>query len=150
MNGRCFKLLLFLVLWAAAWPGSSRADEMKVRFAALDVHLEAAQPVAAWQFELSEAGGRMRVVGVENGDSPAFAKAPYYDWKAVNDGRADRIIVADFTVRPPVELPAGKVRIATVHVRITGDSDPEYVLRLVTAGNATGKPIPASVHLNIQ
>ena len=150
MNGRCFKLLLFLALCAAAWFGLSRADEVKARFAALDVHLESAQPVAAWQFELSEASGRMRVVGVENGDSPAFAKAPYYDRKAVNDGRADRIIVADFTVRPPVELPAGKVRIATVHVRLTGDSDPEFVLRLVTAGNATGKPIPASVHLNVQ
>lgn len=150
MNGRCFKLLLFLFLWAVAWPGSSRADEMKARFAALDVHLESVQPVAAWQFELSEAGGRMRVVGVENGDSPAFAKAPYYDRKAVNDGRADRIIVADFTMRPPAELPAGTVRIATVHVRLTGDSRPDYVLRLVTAGNATGKPVPATVHLNIQ
>ncbi len=150
MNGRCARLLLLLVLWASAWPGLSRADVAKVRFAALDVHLESAQPVAAWQFELTETGGRMRVVGVENGDSPAFPKAPYYDRKAVNDGRADRIIVADFTLRPPAELPAGTVRIATVHVRITGDSEPEYVLRLVTAGNATGKPVPASVHLDIQ
>ena len=150
MNSRCSKLLLCLVLWAAAWPALSHADRMKVRFAAVDVHLESAKPVAAWQFELSEAGGRMRVVGVENGDSPAFAKAPYFDRTAVSDGRADRIIVADFTLRPPAELPVGKVRIATVHVRITGDSDPEYVLRLVTAGNAMGKPVPASVHLNVQ
>ena len=150
MNGGRARLLLCLMLWVAAWPGSAHADEKKVRFAALDVQLESAQPVAAWQFELSEAGGRMHVVGVENGDSPAFAKAPYFDRKAVNDGRADRIIVADFTLRPPAELPTGKVRIATVHVRITGDSRPEYVLRLVTAGNAAGKPVPASVHLNIQ
>jgi len=94
MSGRCAKLLLCLVLWAAAWPGWFHAEGKKVRFAALDVHLESTEPVAAWQFELSEAGGRMRVVGVENGDSPAFAKAPYYDRKAVSDGRADRIIVA--------------------------------------------------------
>lgn len=150
MKGPCLKLLLCLVLWAAAWPALSHADGMKVRFAAVDIHLESAQPVAAWQFELSEAGGRMRVVGVENGDSPAFAKAPYYDRKAVSDGRADRVIVADFTLLPPPELPVGTVRIATVHVRLAGDSEPEYILRLVTAGNAEGKPVPASVHLNVQ
>lgn len=142
--------LLCLVLWTAAWSGLARADETKVRFAALDIHLESAEPVAAWQFELSEAAGRMRVVGVENGDSPAFAKAPYYDRKAVNDGRADRIIVADFTLRPAAELPAGRVRIATVHVRLTGGAEPDYVLRLVTAGNARGEPIRASVHLTTQ
>ncbi len=150
MSGRCAKLLLCLVLWAAAWPGWFHAEGKKVRFAALDVHLESTEPVAAWQFELSEAGGRMRVVGVENGDSPAFAKAPYYDRKAVSDGRADRIIVADFTLRPAAELPVGRVRIATVHVRLTGDSEPEYVLRLTTAGNAQGKPVPASIHLKLQ
>ena len=150
MNGWRSKLVLCLVLWAAAWPGWSHADGKKVRFAALDVHLESAEPVAAWQFELSEARGRMRVVGVENGDSPAFAKAPYYDRKAVSDGRADRIIVADFTLRPAAELPVGRVRIATVHVRLTGDSEPEYVLRLTAAGNAQGKPVPASIHLKFQ
>jgi len=150
MNGWRSKLLLCLVLWVAAWPGWSHADGKKVRFAALDVHLESAEPVAAWQFELSEAGGRMRVVGVENGDSPAFAKAPYYDRKAIRDGRADRIIVADFSLRPAAELPVGTVRIATVHVRLSGDSGPEYVLRLTAAGNAQGKPVPASIHLKLQ
>ena len=148
MTVRRSKLLLCLVLWACA--GLSHADETRVRFAALDIFLESAEPVAAWQFELSEAGGRMRVVGVENGDSPAFAKAPYFDRKAVGDDRADRIIVADFTLRPEAELPVGKVRIATVHVRLTGDSGPEYVLRLVAAGNPRGEPVPASIHLNTQ
>lgn len=150
MSRRCLKLLLCFALWAAALPGWSYAEDTKVRFAALDVHLESAEPVAAWQFELSEAAGRMRVVGVENGDIPAFARAPYYDRKAVNDGRADRIIVADFTLRSGNELPVGRFRIATVHVRLTGDSEPEYVLRLVTAGNAEGEPVPATVHLDIQ
>ena len=146
MTGRRSKLLLCLILWAAA--GWCHADGSNIRFAALDVFLESAQPVAAWQFELSEAGGRMRVVGVENGDSPAFAKAPYYDRKAVSDGRADRIIVADFTLRPEAELPVGRVRIATVHMRIAGEPEPEFVLRLVTAGNGRGEPVPASVHFD--
>ncbi len=150
MNARDARLLICLFLSIVAWSGPSHANGTEVGFAALDIHLESAQPVAAWQFELSEAGGRMRVVGVENGDIPAFGKAPYYDRKAVNDGRAERIIVADFTLRPRVELPTGKVRIATVHVRLTGDARPDYVLRLVTAGDATGKPVPASIYLNAQ
>lgn len=144
------KLLFSFVLWVAASPTWPHAEETTVRFAALDVHLESAEPVAAWQFELSEAGGRMRVVGVENGDSPAFAKAPYYDRKAVRDGRADRIIVADFTLQRGSELPVGRVRIATVHVRLTGDSEPDYVLKLVTAGNAEGEPVTATIHLDVQ
>ena len=150
MNRWRSRLLLCFVLWAAALPGWSSAEETKVRFAALDVHLESAEPVAAWQFELSESGGRMRVVGVENGDSPAFARAPYYDRKAVSDGRADRIIVADFTLRPGSELPVGRVRIATVHVRLVGPGGPDYVLKLVTAGNAEGEPVPATIHLDVQ
>ncbi len=150
MNAWRWTLLLCFVLWGTAAPVWSYAEETKVRFVALDVHLESAEPVAAWQFELSEAGGRMRVVGVENGDSPAFARAPYYDRKAVSDGRADRIIVADFTLRPGSELPVGRVRIATVHVRLTGAGEPDYVLRLVTAGNAEGEPVSAAIHLDIQ
>ncbi len=150
MNAWRRTLLFCSVLWSTAAPAWSSAEETKVRFAALDVHLESAEPVAAWQFELSEAGGRMRVVGVENGDSPAFARAPYYDREAVSDGRADRIIVADFTLRPGSELPMGRVRIATVHVRLTGAGEPDYVLRLVTAGNAEGEPVSAAIHLDIQ
>lgn len=150
MNRWCSTLLLCLILWTAASAGWAHGEEAKVRFAALDIHLESAEPVAAWQFELSESSGRMRVVGVENGDSPAFAKAPYYDRKAVSDGRADRVIVADFTLRPAAELLAGRVRIATVHVHLTGDSEPDYVLRLVAAGNARGEPVPASIHLEHQ
>ena len=44
MNGWRSKLLLCLVLWAAAWPSSSHADGSEVRFAALDIHLESANP----------------------------------------------------------------------------------------------------------
>lgn len=139
------RLLFCLVLWVAAWPGFSHAYGTKARFAALDIYLEADELVAAWAFELSEAGGRMDVVGVENGDSPAFARAPYYDRTAV----AGRVIVRDFT-RNRDEITVGRVRIATVHVRLTGDSDPDYVLRLVAATGPRLVGAPASLHLEVR
>jgi hypothetical protein len=110
VNGWRSKLLLCLILSVAALAGYGHAEQLKTHFAALDIILESAEPVAAWQFELHEASGRMRVVGVENGDSPAFTRAPYHDRRAVSSGGADRVIVADFSLLPEAELPVGKVR----------------------------------------
>lgn len=118
-----------------------------VRFASLDVIIESPEPLAAWQFELSDRSGSMLVVGVENGDSAAFSDAPYFDLDAVAQGRAERIIVADFNAALDAALPSGATRIATVHVRYDAQTDPEYVLRLVAAGNAAGEPIEAAIRL---
>jgi hypothetical protein len=120
-------------------------DTAAVRFAALEVYVDAGEPLAAWQFELTEATGAMAVVGVENGDSPVFAEAPRYDLEAVAADRADRIIVADYSLAPRDALPTGRTRIATVHVRLTGVETPDFDLQLIAAGNADGQPIPATV-----
>ena len=60
------------------------------RFMAVDVYVETRAPLAAWQFEISDKAGAIRVVGIENGDAPVFHAAPYYDREAVAGGRADR------------------------------------------------------------
>jgi hypothetical protein len=117
------------------------------RFASLDVVIDAAEPLAAWQFELTDRNGAMLIVGVENGDSDAFSDAPYFDLDAVSRGNAERIIVADFNAAPNVNLPSGAVRIATVHVRYSAQIDPDYQLRLVAAGNAAGEPIEADIRI---
>ena len=130
------------VVALAAWPQAADSD---VRFAALEIFVETNEPLAAWQFELRESAGSMRVVGVENGDSAAFGDAPYYDLEAVMGGTADRIIVADYSLRPPGELPTGRSRIATIHVQLEGTTAPDYVLNLVAAGGAGGEPIQASI-----
>ena len=65
-------------------------------------------------------------------------------------GIAERIVVADFTLEPASELPRGRVRIATLHVRLNGRSDPEYALRLIAAADEAGEPVPASIDLDIQ
>ncbi|MYA16135.1 MAG: hypothetical protein F4Z28_04875 [Gammaproteobacteria bacterium] len=125
--------------------GASGGDSAP-RFVPLEVFLDSPQPVAAWQFELEDRNAAMKVVGVENGDSDAFQRAPYYDREAVQRGQADRIVVADYSLADERELPSGRVRVATVHLMLDGAAD--FELTLVTANTADGRPIrEASVSL---
>ena len=112
------------------------------RFVALDIIIESTQPLAAWQFELSDRSGQMKVVGIENGDSPAFPRAPFYDRDAVNTGNAERIVVADYSLERDNKLPSGATRVATVHVVLDGD-DSNFDLKLITATASDGRRISA-------
>ena len=75
------------------------------RFVPVDIVLDSPEPVAAWQFELSDRSGAIKVVGVENGDSSAFADAPYYDRAATQAGEVERLVVADYSLADAVALP---------------------------------------------
>lgn len=112
------------------------------RFEALEIWIDAAEPIAAWQFELRDGNGHTTIVGVENGDSDAYEEAPYYDRGAVDSGEAERIVVADFSLAD--NLPRGHFRLATVHVMIDG-GEPEFELTLVTATNRDGQRVDASI-----
>ena len=125
-------LILLLVASANAAP----------RFEALEIWIDAAEPVAAWQFELRDANGHTTIAGVENGNSEAFGDAPYYDRDAVNSGDADRIVVADFSLTD--NLPSGYFRLATVHVMVDG-GEPNFELTLVTATDRNGQRVDASI-----
>ncbi|HEX5786647.1 MAG TPA: hypothetical protein VFY03_00595 [Woeseiaceae bacterium] len=116
-----------------------------VRFAALDIWLEAPAPVAAWQFELRDGSAAMQVVGVEGGDSAAYPDAPYYDRDAVAAGVADRIVVADYSLEPASRLPRGRTRVATVHVMLPAAAEPDFQLILVTATTHDGRPLDAAL-----
>lgn len=129
---RLFVLMLLLVAGANAAP----------RFQALEIWIDAEQPVAAWQFELRDSNGFTTIVGVENGDSEAFGDTPYYDRDAVDGGNAERIVVADFTLED--NLPSGHFRLATVHVMVDG-GEPEFELTLVTVTDRDGRRIDASI-----
>ncbi len=148
MRNRFFSILVCVGAVGAALSAWPQAADTDIRFAALEIFLETAEPLAAWQFELRESSGRMRVVGVENGESDVFGDAPYYDLEAVSGGTADRIIVADYSLNAADELPTGRSRVATIHVRLQGAAVPDYVLNLVTAGGASGEPIQASIDLD--
>ena len=118
-----------------------RTDERRVRFAPLHIYLDSgARPLAAFQFELKATTGRIKIVGVEGGQHPAFKKPPYYDPAALAN---DRIIIAGFNTGN--ELPTGRTRIATIHLQIIGDVEPDYELKLAVAADADGKEIPTEI-----
>ena len=111
-----------------------------VRFAPLHIYLESCNLLAAYQFELKATAGQIKIVGVEGGQHKAFKEAPYYDPAAL---AKDRIIIAAFSTDR--ELPTDRTRIATIHLQIIGDTEPQYELKLIVAADADGKEIPAEI-----
>ena len=112
-----------------------------VRFAPLHIYLDSGNSnLAAYQFELKAAAGQIKIVGVEGGGHKAFKEAPYYDPAAL---AKDRIIIAAFSTGS--DLPKGRTRIATIHLQIAGDAEPQYELKLNVAADANAKEIPAEI-----
>ena len=117
------------------------AAQQKVRFTPLYIYIDSGQKsLAAYQFELKAAAGQIKIVGVEGGEHSAFQNPPYYDPAALTK---DRIIIAAFNTGR--DLPKGRTRIATIHLQIIGDTEPEYKLDLTVAADADGKEIPAQI-----
>ncbi|MGD8454178.1 MAG: hypothetical protein PVJ57_20380 [Phycisphaerae bacterium] len=109
------------------------------RFGWVDVYLDSGDvPLAAYQFELTAETGDFQIVGIEGGEHPAFAEPPYYDPAAL---RHDRVILAAFSTAD--ELPAGRTRVARVHVMTEGEP-PQYVVALSVTATADGSLIPAT------
>jgi len=114
----------------------------KVRFAPLHIYLDSGnQPLAAFQFELKAAAGQIKIVGVEGGQHKAFKEAPYYDPAALY--KSNRIIIAAFNTGR--DLPKGRTRIATIHLQIIGEAEPDYELKLTVAADADAKEVPAKI-----
>ena len=139
-------VLIFSAIGETVAKQGSNSDT--VRFVAIDIYLDSAERVAAWQFEMDERNGMMTVVGVENGSSNAFSEAPYFDRDAVRLGDADRIIVADYSLEAESTLPAGRFRLATIHLRLTGDTAPDFQLTLIAAASADGHAVSASISMD--
>ena len=115
--------------------------QSNVRFAPLHIYIDSDnKPLAAFQFELKAAAGQIKIVGVEGGQHKAFEEAPYYDPAALAN---DRIIIAAFDTGS--ELPKGRTRIATIHLQIIGDVEPDYELKLTVAADADANEIPAKI-----
>jgi len=113
----------------------------KVLFAPLHIYLDSGnKSLAAYQFELKAAAGQIKIVGVEGGQHKAFKDAPYYDPAALAN---DRIIIAAFNTGS--ELPTGRTRIATIHLQIIGEAEPDYEIKLTVAADADAKEIPAEI-----
>ena len=132
--------LMLALLYARVGQAATRIDP-KVRFAPLHIYLDSGnKPLAAYQFELTATAGQIKIVGVEGGQHKAFKEAPYYDPAALAN---DRIIIAAFNTGS--ELPKGRTRIATIHLQIIGEAEPDYELKLTVAADADAKEIPAKI-----
>lgn len=127
--------------------GRRGGDAGAVHFEPIAVYVDPkGRPLGAYQFELTTTRGSVQVVGLENGEHAAFDDPPYYDRRAVDAGRADRLIVADFRADLSAdELPTRRVRVATVHVMVTSRIDPVYQVKLMAAADEAGRPIDADV-----
>jgi hypothetical protein len=122
---------------------AKKPAEGRVRFAPVHIYLDSSdKPLAAYQFELKARTGQIKIVGVEGGAHPAFQEAPYYDPAALMNGR---IIIAAFNTGS--DLPHGRTRIATIHLQILGDAEPQYELKLVVAADAEGENLAAKLTL---
>ena len=133
--------IFLIVPVLARQPEQDMTVQPKVRFAPLHIYLDSGNKLlAAYQFELKAAAGQIKIVGVEGGQHKAFKEAPYYDPAALAN---DRIIIAAFNTGR--DLPKGRTRIATIHLQIIGDAEPDYELKLTVAADADAKEIPAKI-----
>jgi hypothetical protein len=132
-------LVAALALFASAMPVQRQAT-----FAFVDVYVDSGTtPLAAWQVELVDAGDQAKIVGIEGGEHPAFRNAPYYDARALQQGR---VIIAAF--QTDGALPSGTSRVARIHFHVSGSAAPQWSAKLVTAGDADGHTIPATITLS--
>jgi len=113
----------------------------KVRFVSMPVYIDSGESaLAAYQFELKTTAGRIEIVGIENGEHPAFNEPPYYDPAALAN---DRVIIAAFDTGD--NLPVGRTRVTTIQLQILGDIDPQYELDLTVAADSDGNEIAAEI-----
>jgi hypothetical protein len=111
-------------------------------FSTLELWLDTRdRQLAAYQLEVEATAGDLRIVGVEGAEpGSVFADPPYYDPAAM---QSERIIIADFSTAAPGRLPVGRFRIATIHLQIVGDVEPEFETKLTVAADADGAAIEA-------
>lgn len=134
-----FWLTILICALAAPLFAQDPAEESQVRFRAVDIYVDSGDtPLAAYQLEFSVTNTVAKIVGIEGGAHPAFHEPPYYDPKAIQQ---ERVIIAAFNTAKPENLPAGKTRVATVHLETFGAGNPAYELKLQTAGDSAGNKI---------
>ena len=140
-----FILLIGVLLAGGAFAQDSGNNKEKVSFRAVDIFVKSkGQPLAAYQVQVAFLGLKTKISGIEGGSHPAFKKPPLYDPKAM---QKEQVIIAAYNTAPAEELPKGKVRVATIHLHITGSKTPELTFKLVAAGTVDGEKITPTVVL---
>jgi hypothetical protein len=116
-------------------------EEGRSRFRTIDIFVDSrGTPLAAYQVEFAATNGAVKIVGIEGGEPEAFRQPPVYDPKAM---QKDHVIIASFSTAAPSTLPKGRIRVATIHIQVTGDQAPQFEIKLQTAGDPRGRKISA-------
>ena len=135
--------VLVLVLFFAFHGQLLAQSTNNIRFRAVEIFADSqATALAAYQLEFSITSGNAKIVGIEGGEHPAFAEAPFYDPKAIQH---ERVILAAFSTQPADKLPSGKTRVATIHLQISGTDELKFETKLVTAASSDGKNITVDI-----
>jgi hypothetical protein len=133
---------LTLAVGCSALGQLAAPERAPVRFRPVDVYVDSGgQPLAAYQLTFVARGADVKITGIEGGGHPAFKEPPYYDPKAM---QRERVVIAAFSTQTATSLPKGRTRVATIHLRLAGSSEPYYEVTLATAATAKGKKITAS------
>jgi hypothetical protein len=91
--------------------------------------------------------GDVKIVGIEGGEHEKFKSPPYYDPQAMQQ---ERVIIAAFSTSDAATLPRNRTRIATIHVQIAGNADPEFNVAPVVLATTQGKKIDATVETKLR
>ncbi len=136
-------VLAAVLVCGAVLAGVGRQEQLVgVEFVAVDIFIDAGDSaIGSYQIEFdgSRGGQSVTLVGVEGGES-VYASAPYYDPAALSD---NRVIIAGLSTAE--KLPAGRVRVARLHLQQADAGKTEYRVFLMAAGDESGARIEAQV-----
>lgn len=138
-------VLILAVVLAASAPGQqpTNSPDQRPRFCAVDIFIDSGtSPLSAYQLEFSADDHSAKIAGIEGGEHDKFKTPPYYDPQAMQQ---ERVIIAAFSTAPPTSLPTSRTRIATIHVQVTGNVEPEFVVAPSVLATTQGKRIDAQV-----
>ena len=135
-------LVVLFALYCSSAVGQ-QTETNSVRFQAVDIFVDSqATALAAYQLEVAVTSGNAKIVGIEGGEHPAFAEAPFYDPKAI---QRERVILAAFSTQPTDKLPTGRTRVATIHLQISGTNELKFETNLTTAASSDGNKISVTI-----
>lgn len=121
----------------------SAAQARAAEFAVFDICVDSVgEALAAYQLKISDERAAVKILSVEGGEHPAFAEPPKFDPKAI---QRDVIKLAAFSLVARENLPAGRIRIASLHVEIGPGLRPEWKAVVEAAAGPGGRKIPAAV-----
>ena len=136
----CIVGFILCVLAAAVEQGPATTTTVQpapTQLGTVDLFVDSAKTqLAAWQMEFKATAGQLRSSG-SSAATTRFSRSALLR----SGGIEEQSNMGAFNISD--KLPAGKIRVARLHLHISGDQRPVYAVNLVVAGDQEGKPITA-------